>query len=223
MYMYKVHLSDVVPGKGGIIMLLSTYQKVISLFASGNGYKSAAELKDAKITTVQIKELVNKGIVEHVSHGFYWLVDEENGKPDKYQYIEACMVNPRAVICADSACYYNGLVDREPEVLSVATLKTDRSRMQLNFPVCRHYYSNLAFEEDMKVEETPYGQIRVYGIERSVCDCIRFRDDIESGMLDLIISNFLKRNGNQMDRLLAYADAMRVGKIVRIKLEQADK
>lgn len=204
-------------------MLLSTYQKVLALFQSGNGYRNASELKDSKITTVQIKELVKKGIVEHVSHGFYWLVDEENGKPDNYKLIEACMVNPRAVICADSACYYHGLIDKEPEVLSVATLKTDRSRMQLNFLVCRHYYSNLAFEQDMTVENTPYGKIRVYDIERSVCDCIRFREDIGSEMLELIISNFLERNGNQMDRLLAYADAMRVGKIVRIKLNQIEE
>ena len=209
--------------KGGFTMLLSTYQKVIALFESGNGYRNASELKDAKITTVQIKELVNKGIVEHVSHGFYWLIDEEKGKPENYQFIEACMVNPRAVICADSACYFHGLIDKMPETLSVATLKTDRSRMQLNFPVCRHYYSNLAFEQDMDTVETPYGQIRVYGVERSVCDCIRFRDDIGQEMLDLVISNFLERNGNQMDRLLAYADAMRVGKIVRIKLNQIEE
>ncbi len=209
--------------KEDFIMLLSTYQKVIALFESGNGYRNASELKDSKITTVQIKELVNKGIVEHVSHGFYWLVDEENGKPENYKFIEACMVNPRSVICADSACYYHGLIDKEPEVLSVATLKTDRSRMQLNFHVCRHYYSNLAFEQDMETVKTPYGEIRVYGIERSVCDCIRFRDDIGGEMLDLIISNFLERNCNQMDRLLAYADAMRVGKIVRIKLNQIEE
>lgn len=209
--------------KEEFIMLLSTYQKVISLFESGNGYRSASELKESKITTVQIKELVNKGIVEHISHGFYWLIDEEKGKPDNYKLIEACMVNPRAVICADSACYYHGLIDREPEILSIATLKTDRSRMQLNFPVCRHYYSNLAFEQDMETVETPYGKIRVYGVERSVCDCIRFREDIGGEMLELIINNFLERSGNQMDRLLAYADAMRVGKIVRIKLNQIEE
>ena len=136
-------------------MLLSTYKKVIELFKDGNGYRSAAELKEQKITTVQIKELVSEGIVESVSHGYYWLIDKENGKPENYKYIEACMVNPRAVICADSACYYYGLIDKAPEKLSVATLKTDRSRMQLNFPVTRHYYSNLAFEDDMDVVETP--------------------------------------------------------------------
>ena len=96
---------------------------------------------------------------------------------------EACRVISRAVICADSACYYLGLIDVEPERLSVATLKTDRSRMQLNFPVCCHYYSDLAFQQDMQVDETPYGKIRVYDIERSVCDCIRFRADIGEDML----------------------------------------
>lgn len=201
-------------------MLLNTYQKVLDLFQSGNGYRSASDLKDAKITTVQIKELVNKGIVERISHGYYWFIDEEEGKPENYQMIEACMVNPRAVICADSACYYHGLIDREPQRLSVATLKTDRSRMQLNFPVCRHYYSDLAFEQDMSVVQTPYGSFRVYDVERSVCDCIRFQDDIGEEMLQLIIERFLARDTNQMERLLKYADDMRVGKKVRIQLRQ---
>lgn len=204
-------------------MLLNTYQKVLDLFESGNGYRNAAELKQAKITTVQIKELVSKGIVERISHGHYWLIDEEKGKPEYYRMIEACMVNPRAVICADSSCYYHGLIDREPEKLSVATLKTDRSRMQLNFPVSRHYYSDLAFDQDLEEVHTPYGNFRVYDVERSVCDCIRFRNDIGEEMLDLIIDRFLQRDSNQMERLLAYADAMRVGKIVRIQLKQIEE
>lgn len=204
-------------------MLLNTYQKAIELFEGANGYLSASALKEAKITTVQIRELVNKGIVERVSHGHYWLIDTKNGKPENYRMIEACRVNPKAVICADSACYYHGLIDVETERLSIATLKTDRSRMQLNFPVCRHYYSDLAFEQDLQEIDTPYGKIRVYDVERSVCDAIRFRADVGEEMLQLIIDRFLQRGTDQMDRLLAYADAMRVGKIVRIQLKQIEE
>ena len=201
-------------------MLLNTYEKVTKLFRDGNGYRNAAQLKDAKVTTVQIKELVSKGILERVSHGHYWLIDEEKGKPENFEMLEACMVNPRAVICADSACYYHGLIDKAPEKLSVATLKTDRSKMQLNFPVTRHYYSDLAFEQDLEVVNTPYGQIRIYALERSVCDTIRFRADIGIEMVENIVQNYMKRENRQMERLLAYADAMRVGKIVRTTLEQ---
>jgi Predicted transcriptional regulator len=206
-------------------MLLNTYEKVTKLFRDGNGYRNAAQLKDAKVTTVQIKELVSKGILERVSHGHYWLIDEEKGKPENFEMLEACMVNPRAVICADSACYYHGLIQKAPERLSVATLKTDRSKMQLNFPVTRHYYSDLAFEQDLEVVKTPYGQIRIYALERSVCDTIRFRADIGIETVENIVQNYMKLENRQMGRLLAYADAMRVGKIVRTTLEgkkQAD-
>lgn len=181
---------------------------------------NAARLKEAKVTTLQIKELVEKGIIEKVSHGYYWLIDEENGKPENYRMIEACIVNPRAVICADSACYYHGLIEESPKKLSVATLKTDRSKMQLNFPVTRHYYSELAFEQDMESFETPYGTLRVYSLERSVCDAIRFRSDIGVRAVNHIVRNYMKQKDCQTERLLAYADAMRVGKIVRAKLEE---
>ena len=201
-------------------MLLNTYEKVTKLFRDGNGYRNAAQLKDAKVTTVQIKELVSKGILERVSHGHYWLIDEEKGKPENFEMLEACMVNPRAVICADSACYYHGLIQKAPERLSVATLKTDRSKMQLNFPVTRHYYSDLAFEQDLEVVETPYGQIRIYALERGVCDTIRFRADIGIETVEHIVQNYMKLENRQMGRLLAYADAMRVGKIVRTTLER---
>lgn len=204
-------------------MLLNTYEKVMKLFHDGKGYRSAAQLKEAKVTTVQIKELVRRGILERVSHGYYWLVDEENGKPENYKMIEACMVNSRAVICADSACYYHGLIDTAPEKLSVATLKTDRSKMQLNFPVSRHYYSDLAFEQDIEILETPYGPVRIYARERSVCDTIRFREDVGAENVNLIVMNYMKCKDKQTDRLFAYADAMRVGKIVRTKLEEAEK
>lgn len=201
-------------------MLLNTYEKVTGLFREGNGYMNAARLKEARVTTVQIRELVEKGIIERVSHGHYWLIDEEKGKPENYQMIEACIVNPRAVICADSACYYHGLIDERPKKLSVATVKTDRSKMQLNFPVTRHYYSNLAFEQDVESFETPYGILRVYSLERSVCDAIRFRSDIGVRSVNHIVRNYMKQEDCQLERLLAYADAMRVGKIVRAKLEE---
>ncbi len=201
-------------------MLLDTYEKVTELFQNGNRYRSASQLRESKVTTVQIKELLEKGVLEKVSHGYYWFVDEKNGKPENFEMIEACLINKRAVICADSACYFHGLLEEKPEVLSIATLKTDRSKMHLNFPTKRHYFSDLAFGEDMEEVELKEGVIRVYSLERSVCDAIRFREDIGKKTVDQIVRNFMKLENMEMDRLLAYADAMRVGKIVRTRLEE---
>ena len=38
-------------------------------------------------------------------------------KPADYKAVEVGLVNPKAVICADSACFYQGLIDIEPETL----------------------------------------------------------------------------------------------------------
>lgn len=204
-------------------MLLNTYEKVTELFEGGNGYMSASRLRAAKITTVQIKELVEKGVIEKISHGYYWLVPKDRKKVENYEMLEACLVNHRAVICADSACYFHGLITKKPEKLSVATLKTDRSKMQLNFPIARHYFSDLAFGQDMEEVEIAGSKIHVYSLARSVCDTIRFREDIGKETVDKIVKNFMKRENKELDRLLAYADAMRVGKIVRSKLDEVEK
>ena len=123
-------------------MLWNTYEKVTKLFEAANGYLSASEVRREKITTVQIRELIEKGTLERVSHGYYWFRGENNRKPENYEMIEACMVNQHAVICADSVCYYLGLTPYKPRKLSVATLKTDRSKMSLNFPVTRRLSVN---------------------------------------------------------------------------------
>ena len=201
-------------------MLQETYERIIKLFEANHGYLSAAQLREEKITTIQVKQLLTDGILEKVSHGHYWLVDREHGKPEYYKMIEVCRSHPKAVICADSACYYHGLIKKEPKKLSVATLKTDRSRMRFSFPITRHYYSNLAFEQELQTVDTSCGPIRVYGVERSVCDAIRFRKDIGKKQVSEIITNYMKSNHKQLERLYAYADAMRVGKIVRTGLEE---
>ncbi len=200
-------------------MLLNTYEKVTELFQEGNGYLSAARLRAAKVTTVQIKELVEKGVIEKISHGYYWLVAPDKKKLENYEMLEVCLINRRAVICADSACYFHGLIKEKPAKLSVATLKTDRSKMNLNFPITRHYFSDIAFEQDLEEKEISGIKIRVYNLERSVCDTIRFRNDIEKKIVDRIVKNYMKLEHKELDRLLAYADAMRVGKIVRSSLE----
>lgn len=200
-------------------MLPETFERIIKLFKDNNGYLTAAQLKENKVTTIQIRDLVDDKVIEKISHGNYWLIDEETGKPDNYKMIEICRTNPKSVICADSACYYHGLTDNEPKKLSVATLKTDRSRMHMNFPVSRHYYSDLAFEQDLQVVDTPYGKFRIYDVERSVCDTIRFREDVGEEQVDVIVENYMKKDDKKLDRLYAYADAMRVGRIVRTKLE----
>ena len=85
-------------------MLKRTYDKVNALFDEAGGYLPARELLANKITTIQIRSMLQDGKIERISHGNYWNLMQGKKKPKHYKMIEACMTNPKAVICALSAC-----------------------------------------------------------------------------------------------------------------------
>ena len=133
------------------------YDKVKYIADKYKGYIDTEDLMKEGLTNRQIGLLTAEGKLEKVAHGHYWIISPEFSKPEDYKAVEVARVNRKAVICADSACYYMGLIDKEPEILSIATRRSDRHKMKMNFDVCRHYFSEKAFEEDQKVFNTEYG------------------------------------------------------------------
>lgn len=201
-------------------MLKKTYEKVNKLFEEGHGYLPTRKMLDNKITTIQIRSMLEEGQIEKVSHGNYWNLMSGKKKPKHYKMLEACMTNHRAVICALSACYFHGLIDEEPDKLYVATARTDRGGMRLNFPVSRHYFSVTTFEDDVLNVKTGGRSIRVYNVDRSVCDCIRLEKEIGRENVQMVVEKYKKYDKRKPERLLAYADRMRFGKIVRQYLDE---
>ena len=180
------------------------YDKVKYIADKYKGYIDTEDLMKEGLTNRQIGLLTAEGKLEKVAHGHYWIISPEFSKPEDYKAVEVARVNRKAVICADSACYYMGLIDKEPEILSIATRRSDRHKMKMNFEVSRHYFSEQAF-----------------GIDRSVCDCIRFREDIDKDIFELVIENYRKYDKKNEERLMAYAKAMRIGRQVeRIGLDR---
>ena len=196
-------------------MLQRTYDKVNALFEEGNVYLPTRKMLDNKITTIQIRTMLEEGKIEKISHGNYWNLMSGKKKPKHYKMLEACMTNKKAVICSLSACYFHGLLDEEPDKLYVATARTDRGGMKLNFPVSRHYFSVSSFEDDVLNVKTGGGSIRIYDMDRSVCDCIRLEKEIGRDTVELVVENYMKSKKKKPTHLLKYADRMRYGKIVR--------
>lgn len=196
-------------------MLESTVKRLENLSKQHSGYITTAELLRGKVTNRQIGAFVENGLLEKISHGHYWFVNAGYEKPADYKALEVCITNPGAIICADSACFYLGLIQVEPERLSVATRRSDRSKMKVNFPICRHYFGDGYFEDDSVKVTTPMGTYTVYDLDRSVCDCIRFKDSIDKDIFDLIIENYRKSGERKTERLYDYAGKVRMLKRVK--------
>lgn len=68
--------------------------------------------------------------------------------------------------------------------------------------------------------ETKEGHIRVYGVDRSVCDCIRLEKEIGKDNLALVLEGYAQYKNRNLDHLLDYADRMRFGRIARDFLDE---
>ena len=112
-------------------MLFKTYQKITTLFKQHHGYMSFSDLRDHQVTVLQLAEMEEEGSLERFARGWYWCKECGYEKPKDYQYIEIAKVNPRAVICMDSAAWLAGMLEKEPETIAVATSRTDRKKMEL--------------------------------------------------------------------------------------------
>lgn len=185
-------------------------KSVCEKLESYSGYIGTNQLLKAGITNRQIGALTVEGVLEKVCHGAYWVNKANCIKPKEYKAIEVCISDPKAVICADSACFYLGLISTEPAFLSAATSRKDRRSIKMNFPVRRYYFSESNFEEAHQVVMTDFGIYQTFDLDRSVCDCIRFRKSIDTYIFDLIIEAYRERKDAQEKRLQAYARKLNV-------------
>ncbi len=188
----------------------STYKRVEALYQTYKGYISTRELLAEGFSNRQIAVLIEEQYLEKVCYGHYWLLQSGCTKPADYKCIEASLSNPRAAIAMESACYYQGMLKEEPPFLAVATERTDRSAMKMDFPVKRHYFSSPKFQIGMQEVRTEFGSYHIYDVERSFCDIMRLGRRNSGDKFAKEILHSLKTDGKRYGKLLQYAEMFRL-------------
>lgn len=184
------------------------YQRAIDSSHENHGYMTFGQLKKAGVTIGQIHELEEMNVLEKISRGVYWCRDCGWEKPKDYKYIEAAKVYPKAVFCLESACYLNGLTEKEPEVLTIATSREDRKIITLPFEFRRFYLQNAGLEGEICQKNTDFGSYRYYGQDRTICDMIRMQDKIQPDYY-IEIRDLYRQEQEVRQQVVFYAEALR--------------
>ena len=195
-------------------MLQRTHEKIVNIFQLHNGYMTYTEMLREGMTVVQMRELEDRGILQRFARGCYWCRECGLDKPENYRYIEIGISNPKAVVCLASACYLNGLTEKETEPVCVATERTDRRNMVFDFPVNRFYLQNTGIEGEIITEETEYGKIRYYSLERTICDCLRMKNKVGQDIYKQAVKEYLAHEKIQ-EKVLEYAEKLRAVRNVK--------
>jgi hypothetical protein len=84
-----------------------------------------------------------------------------------------------------------------------------------DYPPIRIYYWNKSFYE-IGISEVEIGRlaVKMYDIERSVCDAVRYRNKIGTDVFGEILRNYVRRDNRNMDKLLKYASSLRISHVL---------
>jgi predicted transcriptional regulator of viral defense system len=181
---------------------------MIDAFKENKGYMSFKQLQEKGVTVLQIREMEEAGVLEKFARGWYWCNDCGYAKPADHKYVEIAKVNPRAVICMESACFLSGIIDEEPREIRLATERTDRKKMELEFETKRFYFKRTGIKGEVVEKKTKCGSYFYYSPERTFCDCIRLQSKIDKKTFDEIMAQYRDRQG-KLRRTYDYADKLR--------------
>ena len=161
-----------------------------------------------------IRKAVEDGSVIRLKNGVYAPVE---ALADTMIDIER--VVPRGVLCLYSAWAYYGLTTQIPGAFYVAVEK-HRKVVVPDFPPIKVCYWEQKYYEMgvVEVEWSGY-MLRLYDIEKSVCDAVKFRNKIGIDVTTEVLKNYLGRQDRNIAQLTAYARQLRVASTLAMYLE----
>jgi predicted transcriptional regulator of viral defense system len=127
---------------------------------------------------------------------------------------------PKIIYSHETALFLHDLTDRDPIGYSV-TVPTGYSAVRLREDGFTVYTIKRELHEvGVTKVETMFGHIvRVYGLERTICDCLRNRNKMDIAILTDAIKRYAKRKDKNLNTLMKLAKMFRVEKPLRSYME----
>ena len=170
------------------------------------GYISSAEAKARDLYNQLLYE-VEKGTIIRVRRGIYAL-NEGLAKP----MVDVERLVPGGVLCMYSAWSYYSLTTQIPQAYCVAIERSRKVVLPEYPPIELYFLSNNVFELGVSETIIEDFKVKIYDLEKSVCDAIKYRNRIGIDVSSEILRNYLKRKDCNIAKLYSYANAMRIGK-----------
>lgn len=189
--------------------------KLERLIDSKDGLILTKEVEEAGIPRQYLNVLIKEKKLERVAHGVYLTPDTFD---DEMYILQA--KNQRAIFSHETALYLHDLTDRDPIEWSV-TVPYGYNGTHLRDEGIRVYTVKKSLHQ-MGVTEsrTIFGRpIKSYNMERTICDIIRNRNNMDIAILNEAIKRYLDTQDKNIPLLLRYAKELGVQNYLRKYME----
>ena len=181
-----------------------SYIEIIEeLMKKNNGYITSKELDMFDIHRMYLLIMKERGLIEKVASGIY--IDTNKIK-DNYYIFSLSM--PNVIFSHMTALYLHGLSIKVPNDVYDVTVKRSYNSVHLR----KHnvfYVDNDTYELGLTEIETPMGnKVKVYDIERCICDIIRSKNRMELKYIKHSIREYIKRKDKDLNKISSYAEKL---------------
>ncbi len=187
----------------------SNIEIIQEFMKNNNGYITSKELDMFDIHRMYLSIMQEKGLIEKVAAGIYI---DTNKIEDNYYVFSLSM--PNVIYSHMTALYFHGLSIKAPTDIYDITVKRSYNSNHLK----KHnvfYVSDDIYELGLTEVETPMGnKVKVYDIERCICDIIRSKNRMDFEYIKHSVREYLKRKDKDLVKLSLYAEKLGVKEVV---------
>ena len=185
----------------------SPIEIIQKLFINNHGYLQVKELHRSSKLYTCLKQLVGSGEVIKIKAGLY----KSKLYSNKNELQELSQIYPDGVICSYSAWNYYELSTDIPAYHCLAFPNKSKVTIQ-NYPPIQAFFWIQKFYD---LEVIKKDGIKIYSLEKSICDAVKFRNKIGVNLMSTILKNYLKRKDKDLDTLFKLAKYMKIDRLLR--------
>lgn len=206
------NISTVVPMGGDVV---AYDEQLDSLVAKNGGILRTRYVVTAGISKTAFRKYITEKNFERVAHGIYLAPDA--WKDSLYLLTLRC---PQAIFSHETALFLHDLTDREPMRYAL-TVRNGYNPSKLTADGIKVYTVKRELHALGAMNTvTAFGHtVPVYDMERTICDIIRSRRNIDAQSFQGALKQYARRRGKNQPLLMDYAKEFRIDKILRQYLE----
>lgn len=190
---------------------MTKYEMMDLLTNQHGGYLLTAAVQDAGISRTYLAKFVKDREMEKVDTGIYILPEVW---PDPLYILQ--LKNKGIVYSHETALYLHGMMEHEPARTCVSVRRGYNATHLIKKGIKPFYIRSELFEEGVSVVKTSYGnEVRVYDIDRTICDIVQRKDEMDIQVFQNAMKEYMSDERKDIHRLMVYASMLRIERKVR--------
>ena len=192
-------------------------EKIKEVFYANHGYSSTGDISTAGIDRRILRDLINEDTIEKIKRGLYRWKDAKFDIEE--ELINVSKIVPHGVICLESALAYYKLTTYTPGEYTVAIKRNYNIKLPNYPPIKLYYFSDKYYVDGVEKIDINGNIIKIYNIEKTICDCLRYEDKISKDIIVESIKEYVKRRDKNISKLINYATKAKVRDVIQKYIE----